>query len=80
VSAAKHAAARSRLPKTGVFAPPKKRLTLRALGGRRVVFESYGRSLPIYVAIAGASDVPVGAWFTPAELRRFAETARRILK
>jgi hypothetical protein len=69
---------RVRLP--GASAPPKKRLTLRALGGRRVVFESYGPSLPIYVAIAGASDVPVGAWFTPTELRRFAETARRILK
>jgi hypothetical protein len=70
----------ARLPKTGSFAPPKKRLSLRALGGRRVVFESYGRRLPIYVAIAGGSDVPVGAWFTPTEMRRLAETARRILK
>lgn len=59
---------------------PKMRRTLRALNGRRVVVEGYGRRAPAFVAIAGSSDVPVGAWLTPVELRRFVEVARRILK
>lgn len=59
---------------------PTARRTLRALGGRRVIVSSFGRRAPVYVAIAGSSDVPVGAWLSPNELRRFVETARRILK
>jgi hypothetical protein len=59
---------------------PKTRSTLRALGGRRVVVEGFGRRSPAFVTIAGGSDVPVGAWLSPGELRRLANAARRILK
>lgn len=59
---------------------PKTRRTLRALGGRRIVIEGFGRRAPTFVAIVGSSDVPVGAWLSPAELRRFIATARRILR
>ena len=59
---------------------PSARRTLRALGGRRVVIEGFGRRSPAFVTITGGSDVPVGAWLSPTELRRFIETARRILK
>ena len=57
---------------------PSTRRTLRALGGRRVVVEGFGRHA--FVAISGGSDVPVGAWLSPTELRRFVEAARRILR
>jgi hypothetical protein len=66
-----------------VIAPkirPTTRRTLRALGGRRIVVEGFGRRAPTFVAIAAGGDVPIGAWLSPAELRRFVETARRILK
>jgi len=59
---------------------PSTRRTLRALGGRRVVVEGFGRRAPAFVTISGNSDVPVGAWLSPRELRRFVETARKILK
>lgn len=59
---------------------PSTRRTLRALGGRRVVIEGFGRRSPAFVAISGNSDVPVGAWLSPTELRRFVETVKRILK
>lgn len=59
---------------------PTTRRTLRALGGRRVVIEGFGRRAPAFVSIAGSSDVPVGAWISPAELRRLADAARKILK
>ena len=59
---------------------PKTRRTLRALGGRRVVVEGFGRSAPTFVTISGGGDVPVGAWLSPRELRRFVEVAKRILK
>lgn len=59
---------------------PATRRTLRALGGRRVVIEGFGRRSPAFVAIAGSSDVPVGAWLTPVELRRLVETIKRILR
>ena len=59
---------------------PSTRRTLRALGGRRVVLQGFGRRAPAFVAIAGGSDVPVGAWLSPAELRRFVDAARRILR
>jgi hypothetical protein len=45
-----------------------------------VVVEGFGPSSPTFVAIAGGDAVPIGAWLSPAELRRFVETARRILK
>ena len=59
---------------------PTTKRTLRALGGRRVVVEGFGRRSPTFVAIAGGSDVPVGAWLSPGELRRLIAAARRILK
>lgn len=59
---------------------PTTRRTLRALGGRRIVVEGFGRRSPAFVAIAGGSDVPVGAWLSPAELRRLIAAAKRILK
>jgi hypothetical protein len=59
---------------------PSTRRTLRALGGRRVIVEGFGKRSPTFVAISGSSDVPVSAWLSPRELRRFIETARRILK
>jgi hypothetical protein len=59
---------------------PSTRRTLRALGGRRIVIEGFGRRSPAFVTITGGSDVPVGAWISPTELRRLVETARRILK
>jgi hypothetical protein len=59
---------------------PTTRRTLRAHAGRRIVVEGFGRGAPTFVAIAGGSDVPVGAWISPTELRRFVAAARRILK
>jgi len=59
---------------------PSSRRTLRALGGRRVVIEGFGRSAPAFVVIAGGGDAPVGAWLSPPELRKLIETARKILK
>ena len=59
---------------------PKTRRTLRALGGRRVVIEGFGRRSPTFVSIAGCSDVPVGAWLTPPELRRLVDAGKKILK
>ena len=59
---------------------PTTRRTLRALGGRRVVVEGFGRRSPTFVAIAGGSDAPIGAWLSPAALRRLVDAARRILK
>lgn len=59
---------------------PKTRRTLRALGGRHIVIEGFGRRSPAYVTISGGSDVPVGAWISPTELRRLVETAKKILR
>jgi len=59
---------------------PTMRRTLRALGGRRVVVEGFGRRSAAFVAIAGGSEAPIGAWLSPGELRRFVEVARKILK
>lgn len=59
---------------------PSTRRTLRAFGGRRIVIEGFGRRAPAFVAIAAGGAAPIGAWLSPAELRRFVETARRILK
>jgi len=59
---------------------PKTKRTFRALGGRCVVVEGFGRSTSTFIAIAGGSDVPVGAWLSPGELRKLVAAARRILK
>jgi hypothetical protein len=59
---------------------PTTRRTLRALGGRRIVVEGFGRRAPAFVAISGGGDAPVGAWLSPAELRRFVDAAKRILR
>jgi len=54
--------------------------TFRALGRRKIVVEGFGRKVPAFVLIVGGSDVPVGVWISPAELRRLITVARRILK
>jgi hypothetical protein len=60
---------------------PKTRRTLRALSGRRILIEGFGRRAPTLVAIVGSrSEGPVAAWLSPAELRRFIDVARKILK
>lgn len=59
---------------------PKTRRSLRALGGRHIVLEGFGRRAPAYITIGGASDVPVGAWISPSELRKLVEAARKILR
>ena len=59
---------------------PKTRRTLRALGGRRIVVEGFGRRAPTFVAISGGGDAPIGAWLSPGELRRFVDAAMRILR
>ena len=59
---------------------PKTRRTLRALAGRRIVVEGFGRRSPTFVAITGGSEAPIGAWLSPGELRRLVEAARRILR
>ena len=59
---------------------PKTCRTLRALGGRRIVVEGFGRRAPTFVAISGGSEAPIGAWLSPAALRRLVEAARRILR
>ena len=60
---------------------PKVRRTLRALAGRRVVVEGFGRRSPTLVAIVGGDDAaPIGAWLPPAALRQLVDTAKKILK
>jgi hypothetical protein len=59
---------------------PTTRRTLRALGGRRIVIEGFGRRAPALVAIAAGDDVPVGAWISPTELRRLGAAVRKILR
>ena len=59
---------------------PTTKRTLRALGGRRIVVEGFGRRAPVFVAITGGGDAPIGAWISPSELRRLVETARKILR
>jgi len=59
---------------------PKVRRSIRARGGRHVTIEGFGRNSPAYLTIGGASDVPVGAWLSPKELRRFIEAAKKILR
>lgn len=64
----------------GAKVRPKTRRTLRALNGRRVVVEGFGRRSPTFVAIAGGSEAPIGAWLSPSALRLLVEAARKILR
>ena len=59
---------------------PTTRRTLRALSGRRVVIEGFGRRAPTFMAIVGGREAPIGAWLSPAALRKLVEAARRILR
>ena len=59
---------------------PSTRRTLRALSGRRIVIEGFGRRAPAFVAIAGGNAAPIGAWLSPGALRQFIAAAKRILK
>jgi len=59
--------------------PTTKRI-LRGLGGRRVVLEGFGHRAPAFIAISAGGFTPIGAWLSPAELRRLIEAARRILR
>ena len=67
--------------KTGVAkVRPKTRRTLRTLGGRRIMVEGFGRRAPMFMAIAGGNEPPIGAWLSPAALRRLVAAAKRILR
>lgn len=59
---------------------PKTHRTLRALGGRRVVIEGFGRRAPAFVAIAGGNSPPIGVWLSPRALRQLIDSARKILR
>ena len=59
---------------------PRVKVVLRALGGRRVVVEGFGRRAPAFVAVTGGNEPPLGVWLSPSALRRLANTAKRILK
>lgn len=59
---------------------PKTRRTLRALGGRRIVVEGYGRRAPMFMAISGGNVAPSCVWLSPAALRKLVAAARRILR
>ncbi len=59
---------------------PTTRSALRALGGRLVVVEGFGRRAPAFVTITGGGGEPIGAWLSPAALRRLSAAARRILR
>lgn len=56
------------------------RTTLRALDGRRVVIEGYGRRAPAFIAVAGGGYAPSAAWLSPAALRHLATAIRKIRK
>jgi len=55
---------------------PKTRRTIRALGGRRIMIESFGRRAPMFLAISGGSDAPIGAWISPVTLRKLIKALR----
>ena len=59
---------------------PKTTSVLRALSGRRVVIEGYGRRAPTFVGVAGGGEVPIGAWLSPAAMRRLIAAAKKVLK
>jgi hypothetical protein len=59
---------------------PRVKRSLRALSGRRVVIEGFGRKAPSFVMIGGGGDTPASAWLAPAELRKLIETGKKILK
>jgi hypothetical protein len=45
-----------------------------------VAIEGFGRNSPAYLTIGGGSDIPVGAWLAPSELRKLIEAAKKILR
>jgi hypothetical protein len=59
---------------------PRVKATLRALGGRRVVIEGFGRRAPAFVVVVGGKAPPIGVWLSPRALRRLAVVAKRVLK
>lgn len=59
---------------------PKTKMTLRAMGGQRIMVEGFGRRAPVFVAIARGDEAPRGAWLAPSELRRLVKVVKRILK
>jgi hypothetical protein len=59
---------------------PKFHRKLRALGGRRVVIEGFGRRASTFIAISGGGDLPCCAWLSPGELRKLIEAGKRILR
>jgi hypothetical protein len=69
--------------KTHCAEPPKIRPTskhtLRALGGRRVILESFGPRAPVFFAIAAGRTQPVGAWLSQTELHHLVAALRKIL-
>jgi hypothetical protein len=67
--------------KRAVASPrPKVRRTLRVLGGRRVTIEGFGPRSAAFMTISGGSDVPVGTWLSPRQLRQLIVTAQKLLK
>jgi len=59
---------------------PKTTSVIRALSGRRVVIEGYGQRSPTFVGVAGGGEVPIGAWLSPAALRRLIVATKKALK
>jgi hypothetical protein len=46
-----------------------------------VILEGFGgHTTPVFIAIAGSSDIPVGAWLSRRELRRLVEAGKKLLK
>lgn len=59
---------------------PRVKRSLRALSGRRIVIEGFGRRAPSFVMIGGGGDAPASAWLSPKELRKLIEAAKEILR
>jgi len=58
---------------------PTSRRTLRALGGRRVILESFGTRAPTFLAIVAGGTPPIGVWLSQTELQHLVEALRKIL-
>lgn len=58
---------------------PTSKRTLRALGGRRVILESFGPRAPAFLAITAGGTPPIGAWLSQAELHHLVAALRKIL-
>jgi hypothetical protein len=59
---------------------PRVRTTLRALDGRRIIIEGFGRRAPAFVAVTGGGGAPSAAWLSPTALRHLATAIRKIRK